>query len=276
MGHMETGMGHWTYAPLLAYLVSCLGCGLGLVCTSRAWVGTRAIRNLWLLWSAVSIGGTGIWAMHFIAMVGTTVEGSEVSWNIPLTALSLLIAVGIVAVGMFVVGYSRAKLPALLLAGLITGVGVAAMHYTGMAAMQVQGSIHYDMRIVALSVVIAVVAATAALWVTRDVRSKLAMAGAIPIMALAVSGMHYTGMAAAGFTMDHSAPAPTGSGVLSLTWPLIIWIGGCPVITLMLIALVPSGKEALEDRYHQEIFDQLSRQRQATRRPDPPYGIDRT
>ncbi|MEO3828590.1 MHYT domain-containing protein [Actinomadura sp. B10D3] len=231
----------------------------------------------------MSIGGTGIWAMHFTAMVGTTIAGSTVTWNVPRTVLSLLIAVVIVAVGMFLVGYSRPGLPALLVAGLVTGAGIAVMHYTGMSAMQVQGSIHYDMRIVALSVVIAVVAATAALWVIRDVRNRLAMAGAIPIMATAVSGMHYTGMAAAGFTMDTAAPEPHGAGVLSLTWPLIIWIGGCPVITLMLIALAPTGEEILEDKHYEEVVHQLKERRQAVPdaaqathlRPGPPYGTKR-
>ena len=255
MGHMEHGM----YVPLLAYLASCLGCGLGLICTNRAWTGTRSSRYLWLSWSAVSIGGTGIWSMHFIAMLGTAVEGSTVTWNLIWTALSLVIAVVIVAAGMFLVSYGRSSLRTLPLAGLLTGIGIAAMHYTGMAAMQVQGSIHYDISLVALSVVIAIVAATAALWITRTVRRRLAMAGAIPIMALAVCGMHYTGMAAAGITLNANAPIPTGASTTALIWPLIIWIAGCPLITLLLVMLAPSGEEALENKHYEDVANRLSR-----------------
>ncbi|MGH3391929.1 MAG: MHYT domain-containing protein, partial [Actinomadura sp.] len=201
------------YVPLLAYLVSCLGCGLGLVCTNRARTGTRTSRGLWLAWSAVSIGGTGIWGMHFIGMLGVAVHGSEVRWNGLLTVLSLATAILVVGAGMFLVSYGPSRLRTLLFAGLITGIGVAAMHYTGMAAMRVQGSIGYDLPLVAASVAIAVAAATAALWITRDVRRRLAMAAAVPIMGLAVSGMHYTGMAAANIVVDTGAPVPVGIGM---------------------------------------------------------------
>jgi NO-binding membrane sensor protein with MHYT domain len=255
LGQME----HGTYVPLLAFLVSCLGCGLGLVCTNRARTGTRTSRGLWLAWSAVSIGGTGIWGMHFIGMLGVTVHGAEVRWNVLLTILSLVTAIMVVGAGMFLVSYGPAGRRTLLFAGLITGIGVATMHYTGMAAMRVQGSISYDIPLVGLSVAIAVVAATAALWITRDVRRRLAMAAAVPIMGLAVSGMHYTGMAAANIAVDATAPVPAGMGMAAFVWPLIIWIVGCPFVTVPLVMLAPSGEQVLENRYYQEIADRLSR-----------------
>jgi NO-binding membrane sensor protein with MHYT domain len=251
-------MEHGMYVPLLAYLVSCLGCGLGLVCTNQARTGTHASRNLWLALSAVSIGGTGIWGMHFIGMLGVTVHGSEVRWSAVLTVVSLVIAIMVVGAGMFLVSYGPPGLRTLLLAGLITGIGVATMHYTGMAAMHVQGSIQYDIPLVALSVMIAFGAATAALWITRDVRRRLAMAAAIPIMGLAVCGMHYTGMAAVNVVLNADLPTPPGVGMSAFVWPLIIWIVGCPFVTLPLIMLAPSGEQVLENRYYQEVADRLS------------------
>src|ERR671925_569143 len=134
-------MEYGAYVPMIAYLVSCVGCALGLVCTIRARVGTRASRNFWLVLSAVSIGGTGIWGMHFIGMLGVTVHGSDVRWDVPLTILSLVVAVGVVGFGMFQVGYGPPRPRTLITAGLITGSGVAIMHYTGMAAMRVHGTI---------------------------------------------------------------------------------------------------------------------------------------
>ncbi|MCO6009455.1 hypothetical protein NE236_31240 [Actinoallomurus purpureus] len=250
---MENG----TYIPLIAYLISCLGCGLGLVCTTQARVGTRASRNFWLALSAVSIGGTGIWGMHFTGMLGVTVHGSLVRWDVPLTAASLLIAVAIVGVGVFLVGYGAPGPRTLLLAGLITGCGVAAMHYTGMAAMRMQGSTRYSVPLVVLSVVIAVGAATAALWITKNVRRKLAMAAAVPIMGLAVCGMHYTGMAATSVALNANAPMPVGAETLTLFWPLTIWIIILPIIILMALVMLPSGEEVLENQHYEEVIARL-------------------
>jgi NO-binding membrane sensor protein with MHYT domain len=252
-------MQYGSYVPLIAYVVSCTGCGLGLVCTNQARTGTYASRNQWLALSAVSIGGTGIWAMHFTGMLGTTVGDSMVRWNVPLTALSLLIAIAVVGVGMFMVSYGAQRAWTLPVAGLITGSGVATMHYTGMAAMRVQGSIHFDIALVALSEVIAVVAATAALWITRAVRRVLAMTVSVPIMGLAVCGMHYTGMAATSVSINARLPEPTGVEASMLVWPLIIWIVVCPVLTLSIIGLAPSGEEVLEDQHYQDIASELRR-----------------
>src|SRR6266536_2245901 len=121
VGHMD----HGAYVPVIAYLVSCMGCALGLVCTIRARIGTRAWRNFWLVMSAVSIGGTGIWGMHFVGMLGVTVHGSVVRWDVSLTILSLVVAIGVVGGGMFLVGYGPRRSLTLLTAGLITGSGVA-------------------------------------------------------------------------------------------------------------------------------------------------------
>jgi NO-binding membrane sensor protein with MHYT domain len=176
----------------------------------QARVGTRASHNRWLIFAAVSIGGTGIWGMHFTGMLGVTIHGSPVRWDVILTLASLLIAVVVVGIGVFVVGYGRSGMPTLLLAGLITGCGVAAMHYTGMAAMHIQGSIEYHIPLVVLSVAIAIAAATVALWITKNVRRRSAMAVAIPIMGLAVCGMHYTGMAATSLALSARAPIPVG------------------------------------------------------------------
>ena len=79
--------------PALAYLMSFLGSFLGLRCTSRARASTGATRMRWLLVAAVSIGITGIWVMHFIAMLGFTIPGETIRYNVPITLLSMLIAV---------------------------------------------------------------------------------------------------------------------------------------------------------------------------------------
>src|SRR5258708_5513008 len=118
--------------PGLAYLMSCLGSFLGLRCATRAWAHQARSRTAWLLLAGLSIGTTGIWVMHFIAMLGFTIPGMTIQYNVPVTILSMLIAVAIVCVGLLIVGFGGPGYRPLLLAGLIPGLGVAGLPYTGM------------------------------------------------------------------------------------------------------------------------------------------------
>src|SRR6202050_1016964 len=144
--------------------MSCVGSFLGLRCVTRARAYDGIARARWLGLAAVSIGATGIWAMHFIAMLGFTVPGQQILYNVPMTIASMLVAVAVVGVGLFIVGFGDGGWPRLVSGGVIVGVGVAAMHYMGMAAMSMTDSMSYDMPLLALSVVIAIVAGTGAPW----------------------------------------------------------------------------------------------------------------
>src|SRR6266704_1950416 len=123
--------------PALGYLMSFLGAFLGLRCTSRSRASHGSARTRWLIVAAVSIGITGIWVMHFIAMLGFTIPGETIRYNVPVTLLSMLIAVAFVLIGLLISGLGRATVRSLLLGGVITGLGVGAMHSSGMAAMRV-------------------------------------------------------------------------------------------------------------------------------------------
>ena len=126
--------------PVLAYLMSCVGCFLGLRCTTRARVYSGAARARWLTAAALAIATTGIWVMHFIAMLGFTIPGQPIRYNVPVTILSMLIAVIVVGIGTFIVGFSQSGTRPLVAGGLIIGIGVACMHYLGMAALHVQAA----------------------------------------------------------------------------------------------------------------------------------------
>ncbi len=124
--------------PVLGFLMSCLGAFIGLRCLTRARAYTGPIRALWLSLAAIAIGATGIWAMHFIAMLGFTIPGETIRYNVTLTIVSMLVAVVVVAIGLFIVGFSRSQgLAPLLTGGVIVGLGVASMHYLGMEAMEI-------------------------------------------------------------------------------------------------------------------------------------------
>ncbi|QEE41597.1 MULTISPECIES: MHYT domain-containing protein [unclassified Methylobacterium] len=168
-------------------------------------------RWAWGAGAAVAMGG-GIWSMHFVGMLAFEM-GLPAAYDLGLTLLSLLIAVGVTAAAFAWVARRGTGTRSLLVAGPLMGVGVAAMHYTGMAAMRVPGNFAYDPAVVAVSVAIAVTAATAALWLTFRRNRPWQKLAAACVMGLAVAGMHYTGMAAATFTAQeagaHAAHATT-------------------------------------------------------------------
>jgi NO-binding membrane sensor protein with MHYT domain len=228
----ETQYGWLT--PALAYLFSYLGCLLGLKATARArMIPLGGARARWLLLAAWAIGGTGIWVMHFVAMVGFGIGGSQVRFNLNITLASWLAAIVIVGFGLFIVGYTtRPTAAKIVVAGTFMGVGVAAMHYTGMAAMNIDGTTTWDMRFIIASVVIAVVASIVALWFTVSVRRTGAVLGASAIAAFAVCAMHYTGMAAMKVHL-HSAPSDVHG------WQAVSFL--VPIFIFMLVVVVVLG-----------------------------------
>ncbi|MGC9667724.1 MHYT domain-containing protein [Planosporangium sp. 12N6] len=221
----------WT-SPTLAYVMSFLGSLLGLILAARAREVEGAARARWLALAAVAIGGTGIWLMHFMAMIGFDVPDTVVRYDVPTTVVSVVIAVVIVGIGLFIVGMGSPRSSKLLIGGPITGIGVAAMHYTGMAAMRLGGVMSFDPVRVTASVVIAIVAATAALWFALYIRrGGAATVTAALLMGLAVSSMHYTGMSAIRVTLTSQPTAITGVSALALLLPISIL--ACVVVTAL-------------------------------------------
>jgi len=135
--------------------------------------------------AAVALGGGAIWSMHFIAMNAADM-GVPVAYDATLTFASLLLAIAAPALGLYVVGRGQGGALRLIVAGILTGLGVALMHYTGMAAMIMPATISYDPTLFYASIVIAVVAATVALWLAFNLRGNLQRFGSALIMGIAV------------------------------------------------------------------------------------------
>ncbi|MEV5979538.1 MHYT domain-containing protein [Streptomyces sp. NPDC052114] len=241
MGHLDHATFGWL-TPVLAYAMACMGAALGLRCTVRALGASGRSRRNWLI-TAASALGTGIWTMHFVAMLGFGVIGTEIRYNVPLTLLSLLVAMVVVGAGVFAVGYGRDRGRALVLGGLTTGLGVASMHYLGMAALRLHGDVHYDPVLVGVSVVIAVVAATAALWAGLNIKSPLAVAVASLVMGGAVSSMHYTGMFAVSVRVNPSEATLSGATTMQFIFPLAVGLGSYLFLTSAFVALSPTTVE---------------------------------
>lgn len=220
-----TQVHHFAYGwinPVLAFVLSFLGSLLSLVLAGRARTTTGWARARWLGLSAVALGGTGIWMMHFMAMLGFDIPDALLMYDLWMTVLSFALAVGMVGVGLFVAVFNRPSTTRIAVGGMCTGIGVAVMHYTGMSAIRFPGELSYDLTVVAASFVIAVVASTVALWFAAVVRGAAATVAAALLMAVAVCSMHYTGMSAVQVRLDPMAPPVTGMGAFELLAPIAV------------------------------------------------------
>ena len=159
-----------------------------------------ATRLGWLAGGA-TVMGLGIWSMHFVGMLAFHLP-VPIRYDVPLMLLSMVVAIAASLIALMVIG----KPLATLVSGAITmGGGIAGMHYIGMASMRVEASRSYSASIVVASVLIAMFASLAALWLAFKFRSDDTRGGTLLkilsaiVMGFAISGMHYTGMAAAQF-----------------------------------------------------------------------------
>jgi NO-binding membrane sensor protein with MHYT domain len=149
--------------------------------------------------------GCGIWSMHFIGMLAFSLP-IPLQYDLGLTIASLVIAIAISGFALSVASSPELTLMQLLFAALIMGAGIAAMHYSGMAAIDLVPMITYEPLLLTASIVIAVGASFAALWLFfqlregNSLRMQLARVGAAFAMGFAIAGMHYTGMAASRFS----------------------------------------------------------------------------
>ena len=218
----------------LSFAVACLASYTALDLAGRIRASEGSARGTWLATAAISMGG-GIWSMHFIAMLAFLMP-MAVTFDVDLTVLSLVVAIVVTGGAFYVIGTRQVTALHLSLSGVFMGIGIVAMHYTGMAAMRMPAELHYDRGLVALSVVIAIGASIAALWLTfRTVAAWQRIAAAV-VMGFAISGMHYTGMAAAEFAAHAGLDAaPTVAGLAQTN--LGIAVAGITFLILFLALL---------------------------------------
>ena len=190
---------------VISFVVAILASYTALNMAGRVAGSTGTAARVWLTGGGVAMG-IGIWAMHFIGMLAMDVS-MRMNYDLLVTLVSMLIAIGASIFALWFVSQQQLRLRRLFLGALILGTGIVAMHYTGMAALQVEPAIVWDIRWVVLSVAIAMLASLAALWLTFRLRHDAAQvalmrAGAAILMGLAIAGMHFTGMMAAQFPVQ--------------------------------------------------------------------------
>ncbi|KQV90822.1 transcriptional regulator [Massilia sp. Root351] len=213
---------------VLSVLVAVFSSWMGLQLAGQARGGShRMLRTVALLAGSLALG-CGVWSMHFIGMLAFNLCTS-VSYEPTLTILSLLPSLGASCVALALVRRRKVTGKTLGCGGLMVGLGIAAMHYAGMAAMESTLALRYDPVMFGVSILVAVALGTAALWVRFGLRGALHLKNGTRLalsalfMGCAIAGMHYTGMEAARFVgvpPPGTAPGP-GSGFLALAISVI-------------------------------------------------------
>lgn len=200
----------------ISFAISVLGAFVALTAATRIRQRHGQISKLNTAAAGIALGGIGVWSMHFIGMVALKMDVAT-SYSLIETGISLVAAIVASALALAFVAKAPAKLGRLLFAGTLLGLGVVVMHYLGMFGMRFGGYIVWDYGIVALSAAMAIVAASAALWLAFNTRTLPLRAAAAVLMGIAVCSMHYTGMTAAEFictTTNRSTP-PQGDWLVN-------------------------------------------------------------
>jgi PAS domain S-box-containing protein len=224
--------------PLLVLMSLCIAVFTSGMALQLAGVA-RDSDSAW--WRQVTIAtgslalGAGIWAMHFIGMLAFQLC-AEVRVDLGVTLLSMLPSLGASWVALTVLARRNLSVLQLCVGGLLVGAGIGAMHYSGMAAMQMAPLLRYDPWMFALSILVAVALAILALWVRFGLENRLpslmALLLSALVMGLAISGMHYTGMAAARFVGVAESAQPfamvdslyLGSAISLITVALTVFV----------------------------------------------------
>jgi HD-GYP domain-containing protein (c-di-GMP phosphodiesterase class II) len=252
---------HDPWVVLLSYAVAVVGSFAALDMTERLNRARGRRGNLWLLGSATVLGGS-IWSMHFIGMLAAHTL-FPVGFDVQLTALSFLLAVGACGVGLEIVrGPAMPTRWRLGGAGLVVGIGVASMHYTGMAALRLPGTLSYTPFLFGASLAIAIGAATAAFWLSRKVELVWQRAIAALVMGGAICGMHYVGMAATVIHFDAAIPYSEGFNQA----PLTIAVAGMTIALMILVLVFDGADRSVAAASRREVETLLAAKREIVRR----------
>jgi NO-binding membrane sensor protein with MHYT domain/two-component sensor histidine kinase len=205
-------------------------------------------RRLWLVGGAIAMGA-GIWSMHFVGMLAFSLPMMPMSYDSFWTTLSLLIAILASGFALNLLKIQIIRPRRLAVGGILLGFAIASMHYAGMEGMKVHVDIHYLPGLFLLSILIAIIASEAALWLAlksahkRQIKLKLFSA---IVMGAAICGMHYTGMAAAVFTPKEVAyhHAMTINPTM-----LAVSIASLTIVIMMIAFFLSKNKEVLQKNY---------------------------
>jgi len=213
---------------LLAALICLFASHTALSLLERAGASADRTRKIWL-GGAACAAGSGIWATHFVAMLAFR-PGLPLGYDLDLTALSLVVAIVLTGVG-FTLATAASHRTQLLLAGVVVGIGIGAMHYTGMAGLRVPARMTYDGVLVAASIAIGTILAAGALWLTLRSPDRRHRLGGVGLLTLAICGLHFTAMGALRLIPDPRVPF--AESALPADWLALV----VSLVALLILAL---------------------------------------
>jgi diguanylate cyclase (GGDEF)-like protein len=181
-------------------------------------------RWAWILQTAVATG-SGIWATHFIAMLAFK-SSLPTTYEPLLTLTSLLIAIFVTGIGFCIAEANRSTW-CYLFAGGVVGAGIATMHFAGMQAMSIAGSLRWDAILVIISIAAGVALTAMAMWCFKANHSKLLAA---TLFTIAVCTLHFTAMGSVTVELDPTIVVSSASIVNSL---LAMAITGVTLLVLL-------------------------------------------
>lgn len=234
----------------------------------------KVVRLAWLTGGSVAMG-VGIWSMHFVAMLAFRLPGIPIAYDVPLLILSVLVAIIASAIALFIISRRTVTWLSFVIGSLMMGAAISGMHYIGIASMRMAAEVSWNRLLVIASIVIAISASFAALQIAFQTRTDLSPKGFLKrvgggvVMGFAISGMHYTAMAAMSFY-----PGPElvlQSEYLLATQGLAVSVIGA---TLLILAIALCG--SIVDRAlarHLAMTEQVTRILESI--TDGFYSIDR-
>lgn len=217
----------------------------------RARTVSGSARLVWLALDAV-VAGCGIWATHFIAMLAYG-PGTGGAYNIPVTILSLIFAISVTFVGLSIAASSR-RTPWIVLGGAIVGAGVAAMHYTGMAALEIPARVSWVEGTVIASVLFGVVFAALALFVAARGDDRSHAIAATLLLVLAIVAHHFTAMGAVLLIPDPTL-AISGPSIPPASMSFLTASAAVAIIAIALVAALLDRRAKGELGRQQIVLD---------------------
>lgn len=245
---------------ILSVIVAMLASFAALDLAGRVRSESGATRFGWIAGGA-TVMGLGIWSMHFVGMLAFHLPMS-IKYDVPRMIGSMLVAIAASLFALLVISRQKLRAPTLIVSGTLMGVAIAGMHYLGMTSVETHARLTYVASIVVLSVVIAIVASIAALWLAFRFRFDVSPKGMLlkilsaVVMGAAIAGMHYTGMAAARFTPTSAESSPLHVILASDQLGGAVVICATIIIVLALIGAVLDRRAQARSALTRQLTDQ--------------------
>ena len=232
-----------TYNPWLVFIsisIAIFASFMGFQVAHQAKGAAPVRKNISLFIGSLALGG-GVWAMHFVGMLALDLC-TDISYGVELTLISVFPSIAASWIALNLITREKIQLQQLIWGGILVGSGIGSMHYIGMAAMEMAPLLRYNLGIFILSVLVAVILAVLALWISFGLKSKsadrlsknLKITISSFVMGAAIAGMHYTGMAAARFVLPPGIELSQQTNEISTTLALVITGATVTIILLVL------------------------------------------